>query len=293
MGKARALVNRLKRREKKVRNDADGFDRINKMNREEETMANSPKAYQLMRKVARRSDRNFGIDSINHEPKISKRENILTVERFDYDAGPGTDYGVRLTMAAGLIADIGAQPGDVVFFLEGNLKGEYLKVIAVTDSTHLRLEDSTKESDPGKAEKTQVQCVADVASSLNNTYFTLHSAADATAYYVWYNVGGAGVDPAPGGTGIMVAIAANASALTVAAATAAAVDASADFVAATDQSKVIVTNAAVGTATDAADTGSTGFTITVLVQGSAASATLSESNIVARFQLSDVKGKYL
>jgi hypothetical protein len=141
MDKKLALVNKIKRRRKKIRSDASSFDRINKIDLIEETMANSQKAYSLMRKVARRSDRNFGVDTINHEPQISKRNEVLTVERFDYDPGMGTDFGIRLTMAAGLIGNIGVRPNDIVLILEGDLKGRYLKVVEVTDSTHLRLED--------------------------------------------------------------------------------------------------------------------------------------------------------
>ena len=288
MAKARALINKLKRREKQIKNAADGFDTYNKMDRAEETMAKSPKAYQLTRKVQRRLDRNFGINTLGDEPKISKRKNINTVERFDFGS---SDFGTRLTMAANLIADIGAQPGDLVLFLEGVLKGQYLKVVSVVDSTHLRLEDASSLNDPGKAEKTKVSCVADVAGSLDGTSFTLHSANDATAYYVWYDVDAGGNDPMGVGTGVPVSISSGASAATVAAATAAAIDALAPFLAASSQNEVYITNAAVGPSTDAADV-DTGFTIAVLIQGSAANPTVSESNIIGRFQISDVKGSY-
>jgi hypothetical protein len=42
---------------------------------------------------------------------------------------------------------------------------------------------------------------------LNSKYFLINSATDTDQYYVWYNVGGTGVDPTVGGkTGLMVAI---------------------------------------------------------------------------------------
>lgn len=44
-----------------------------------------------------------------------------------------------------------------------------------------------------------------VAASLNNTYFNIYD--ENTTYYVWYDLDGTGVDPAPGGTGISVAVA--------------------------------------------------------------------------------------
>lgn len=125
----------------------------------------------------------------------------------------------------------------------------------------------------GTAEVTEVTCVADVSSSLNDTYFLLNSASDVTGYYVWYNVAGAGTDPAISGrSGIEVAIAEDATANAVASATAAAIAASADFSALALASLVTVTNTVGGPATDATDAGSTGFSISVDTQGAGPSA---------------------
>lgn len=65
-----------------------------------------------------------------------------------------------------------------------------------------------------RREVTLIKNIApDVSGSLNNKYFEIYSAGDATAYYVWLNVGGAGTDPAIGGkTGIEVAVSTNATA---------------------------------------------------------------------------------
>ena len=58
----------------------------------------------------------------------------------------------------------------------------------------------------GLAEKTTVTCVADTAGSLNDTYFLLNTPSQ--GFYVWYNVAGAGTDPALSGkVGIEVQIA--------------------------------------------------------------------------------------
>lgn len=141
MGKALKLVNKLNRRKKYLKAKGAGFDRKDKMDQAEERMARSEKAYGALLRPQRRGDRNFGRDFIAYEPKISKKEKILTVERFDFDLGAGTDYGIRLTMATGIIADMKIIVGDVVRFLNGSLKGQYLKVVAIPDSTHLRLED--------------------------------------------------------------------------------------------------------------------------------------------------------
>jgi len=117
-----------------------------------------------------------------------------------------------------------------------------------------------------------VACEADVASSLNETYFTFSSTT--ADFYVWFNVATAGTDPAIAGkTAIPVAIAANASAATVATAVAAAIDANANFhsvVSACDSTLVYVQVKLAGSATNAADAtmmDATGFTITTLRQG--------------------------
>lgn len=141
MGKALKLVNKLNRRRKYFKTKGAGFDRKDKMDQAEEKMARSSKAYSALLRPQRRGDKNFGIDFISYEPKISKKEKIATLERYDFDAGAGTDYGIRLTMAAGIIQDMHLAVGDVVRFLSGPLKGKYLKVVAIPDSTHIRLED--------------------------------------------------------------------------------------------------------------------------------------------------------
>jgi len=92
-----------------------------------------------------------------------------------------------------------------------------------------------------------VTTVADVAGSLNSTYFLLDSANGGTNYYVWINVDSGGVDPAIAGrTGVPVAIAEDDTAADIATAVAAAIDALATFAAAAVGPVVTVTNSAGG-----------------------------------------------
>jgi len=59
-------------------------------------------------------------------------------------------------------------------------------------------------------EITQIDALSDVSGSLNNRYFFLSSPFDKVLYYVWYNVDGAGTDPAiANATGIEVNILSN------------------------------------------------------------------------------------
>ena len=134
------------------------------------------------------------------------------------------------------------------------------------------------------AEVTDIQCVADVSGSLNDTYFDLPAGENGVTYYVWFNVNSAGTDPAiTGKTGVEVALATNDGANTVASAVQTAIDALSDFSASVTTDTVTATAATAGPATDASDTGSCGFTITVTTQGGhsityEATGTLSESS---------------
>jgi hypothetical protein len=116
-----------------------------------------------------------------------------------------------------------------------------------------------------------VTTVADVAGSLNSTFFTFFDAGNAHGYYVWYNINSAGVDPAPAGlTGIAVAAATGASANTIASnsrtAIAAAV-ASVSISGATNQ--IIISNLFPGSNTAAANgSASPGFSYSVGTAGS-------------------------
>jgi hypothetical protein len=117
----------------------------------------------------------------------------------------------------------------------------------------------------GQQEITDIETVADVADSLNETFFFL-DAID-TQYYVWFNTG-SGVDPAPAGyTGIEVMIATGASANAVAQALfEALVVHITEFDVSVVGDTVTVTNLEVGAAIDTFDF-DTGFTFTTTQQG--------------------------
>lgn len=68
-----------------------------------------------------------------------------------------------------------------------------------------------------KEHTTSVGCLADSAGSLNNKYFTIRNDPDNAKYHVWFNVNGAGVNPAPANsTGIEIPVDTNDSAEIVA-----------------------------------------------------------------------------
>jgi hypothetical protein len=135
-----------------------------------------------------------------------------------------------------------------------------------------RLEPSTVTW--GRRHCRSILFVADVSSSLNNTYFDLNSTDSSFSevkHYVWFNVASAGTDPAISGkTGIEVAIAANDSAITIAAAVKTAVDAlTTKFkTSSVDGSgSITIENLYIGPITDETDSGSAGVTYTVDLEG--------------------------
>ena len=115
-----------------------------------------------------------------------------------------------------------------------------------------------------------VTAVADVAGSLNNTYFWFYIAT--TQHYVWLNVNAAGADPTPGGTGHEVAVATNDNAATVGAAIVAVIDAIAS-ISASGTTNMLIEVDAVGVVTAAAydgtGAGATGFTFVNTIAGTA------------------------
>ena len=58
--------------------------------------------------------------------------------------------------------------------------------------------------------ESKIQVTSDVAGSLNNTYFFIYEGRSERKFHVWFNVGGAGIDPTPSNsTGIEISIATN------------------------------------------------------------------------------------
>lgn len=134
------LIQKLFRRERHVRTDVREFDRYDKVNRQEETIDASNKQERLLRKVKRRLDRAFGFAVEAKLPPMSSRQKV-NVARVAYIPNP-SGFAIQLTMANSLINEFeGFQPGDIVVFLNGQLKGQNLAVVAVPDASHLLLED--------------------------------------------------------------------------------------------------------------------------------------------------------
>ena len=92
------------------------------------------------------------------------------------------------------------------------------------------------------------------AAGFGGTSFTWFSAKDATQFYAWGDENSLDADPVETGTAVEIDYAASASATVIAAAFQVAVDALGDFSATVSGTVVTVTNAAVGSSTEVANT---------------------------------------
>ncbi len=206
------------------------------------------------------------VDSLSAglDPKQSVR--VATTADLDTETGLGTwaaaGSGQGKTLTAGaagaLVLDtsITCVLGDRVLVKDesGGLGASHNGIYEVTTNGN------------ALAEITEVDFTSHTIS--DGDYWTLNSANDATAYYVWYGT----TDPTPGGTGINVAL--QASPAAYATATASAINGQADFGSPAPGGNVItVTNAATGPTTDAADVNAS-VAVTVTQDGKAASATV-------------------
>jgi transcription antitermination factor NusG len=152
MGKARSLVNKLKRRRKNA-NPNRGFRQQDKIDRKDEVLADSPGAYKYLRGIQRRQDRNFG-QQLQPSAEYKPGKEMLMLADIERTLTPD----IQVTLAAGLVEASGVQPGDIVKVLTGDLKGKELEVLSVDSSTQITLEDDAALSAPevGAALKLQI-----------------------------------------------------------------------------------------------------------------------------------------
>jgi len=120
----------------------------------------------------------------------------------------------------------------------------------------------------GVAETTSINVIGDFAGSLNSTFFLIDSPT--TSYYVWFNVGGVGVDPAVfGRTAVEVALNTNDAATQVAVALSSALDSLSDFTSSPQVATVQVACTQVGDVLNTTDGGNpTSFSFVVGIDGS-------------------------
>lgn len=138
MSKGQKLIQKLSRKSKDVRQAVREFDRHDKIFKREELMQDSPKVHSLVRGIQRRQDSDFGREVASQRPKLSFQAEASAFERIDFGV---SDFGMKMTMDADVLAQAGTQAGDFVKILEGSAKGSYLQVVSVESSTEIRLDD--------------------------------------------------------------------------------------------------------------------------------------------------------
>ena len=134
-------------------------------------------------------------------------------------------------------------------------------------------------------EQWSVTTVADVASSLNDTYFDLYDTLG-VGYYVWMNVGAAGTDPAIAGkTGIEITVSADDTAAAIATLIQVAVDAEGEFHASVSGNEIRITSDKIGEVTAWSDGAvATGFTFDQCQLGGAMDMGLLDGDIEVTFE---------
>lgn len=186
--------------------------------------------------------------------------------------------------AASLVAS--ARPATLLTVTGYNAKGsaQFIQILdatsvpsdAVTGVAEISTVVTTGLNVTGVAEISTMDTTGLTAAGLANEYFTLHGASDA-AFYVWFNLDAGGVDPAPGGTGIEVAVTTGESEGDMAIAIKNAVDAHAAFSATVLVNVVTITDAATGARTDIT-AGNSGATVAVGTPGVTAVTAASLNN---------------
>lgn len=151
MGKARALINKLKRRRKNS-NKGRGDRQIDKTNLIDEKLADSPAAYKYIRGAKRRLDAHFG-QQMNPSPDKIKNEMLVSADI----ARQTLPDRIEMTMASAALAEaVGVQEGDIVKMETGVLKGRELSVTAVAGAV-VTLEDDADLSAPENGAVMKVQ----------------------------------------------------------------------------------------------------------------------------------------
>lgn len=161
--KDRRLINKLKRRRSSL-NKNRGFRQQDKIELNDEVLQRSSGAYRLIRGIERRLDSKFGKQMLPSPDKVSM-EKLLTIsdlDRFDFDPGGGTDYGLRLRL------DLDALP-----------EAEVTEITAVADEGEYEEFTATLPTGAGAAQ-------AD--------YLYL-SAPNGDTYAAWLNIDGDDTEP--------------------------------------------------------------------------------------------------
>lgn len=130
-GTSLKLVNKLNRRNKKVKEHARGFDRFDEVFLNPKILAESPRAFELMRQAERRRERAFGHFALGKKPELHHEYVAVSLTK------SGSNLVLTLTAGEEGFAGTGTLAGDWVEITQHGSQayGQYLKVLSVTSTT--------------------------------------------------------------------------------------------------------------------------------------------------------------
>lgn len=187
MSKERKLVNKIKRRTRSV---VEAREHQYRVDTREETLQDSPKAYKLMRKPQRRMDRAFGYDTVGDKPHLEYNMTALTLARFDFDPGAGTDFGLRLTLptlAFGNKDEVSKVT--TVADVAGSLNSKYFLLDSPSTDYYVWYNINSLGVDPLVPGRTGVMITGATNASAATLATSTKTAVDALALFVATNVG--------------------------------------------------------------------------------------------------------
>jgi hypothetical protein len=208
MSLAQRTINQMGALARKIKRNAPDFEKFNRQTR---VLSASKGAQKSILSAQRQTDPSFGLALLAQKIEVAK---FLGRDVSLARVAGGSGFVLQATINNVGLAEIAA-------------------LVAFADAPS------------GIHQVSDIQTVADNDGSLNNQYFLINSANNENQYYVWFNVGGNGLDPAISyRTGIPVNIYLNSSAPVVGAALALALSAAnggADFSASNNVSNGLVT----------------------------------------------------
>jgi len=156
MGTQLKLIKKIQQQVRDVKARTKGnFDKINLR---EEVLSDSLGVVALIRGQQRRMDDSFGVDGIAQEAEIAAEIQALDFDRHDFGT---SDFGLRMTLAVGLIESLGLLAGDKVQLQEGEYEGKTITIESV-DST---LDELRFEDDATKAAETDIVATVRISSA--------------------------------------------------------------------------------------------------------------------------------
>lgn len=178
MSKGQKLIQKVKRKERLVRESAPGEVRMTKP---AEVLKASPGAYAAMRGPARLADRSFGTDVASGEPPLEYKAVVTSLERFDYG---GSDFGLRLTLPTTAAAVAEVSSATAVADVAGSLNNKYFLLSSPTVNYYVWYNINAAGVDPAVAGRTGLEVAAATGATASAVATATRAVLDAHAAFI-------------------------------------------------------------------------------------------------------------